>query len=66
MNVWEAAITDYGNSVLYSSARNEQLIVRMETDAGTHSMGTYESSLRQEILCRRRMSFVSLEERSTE
>ena len=26
----EAAITDYGNSVLYSSARNEQLIVRMK------------------------------------
>ena len=26
----EEAITDYGNSVLYSSARNEQLIVRMK------------------------------------
>ena len=26
----EEAITDYGNSVLYSTARNEQMIVRMK------------------------------------
>ena len=34
----EEAITDYGNSVLYSTARNEQMIVRDEADAGENSM----------------------------
>ena len=30
MRVWRRTVTDYGNSVLYSSARNAYMIVRIK------------------------------------